>query len=265
MKYTLTITGLLLGLLLSAQHSWICPGDVLDIYDQNEFEPDYFVAGERFALQDDLKKWQYKSLYWVSQTPGGSLLREEASVEKDGLALTFAPFKEAAARDSVVGGQVYLFYIKDWLVFRGYADEFGLQDLFWATNPEAQAGGSQAAAITELLGFDPSQRLVAKDGKSVYRPYPDIMGLGNLKLIAVLDREPVMKDMLQVFLASEVRDIGVFLLGKGEDGKAGYAQVLEERYGSMNFRRVASVFHDYLYEHRKDDRRINELWKLNRQ
>ncbi len=243
--------------------TWVFPGDVLSVYAENEYQPDVFVEGEKIPLKGHLKKWQYKKLYWVSQVYGGSLLREPATVEDDMLVLNYAPFAEAASRDSVLSDQVFLFYIDDWLTFRGYADQFGLEALFWATNPDAQPGGSYAPMIASSLGGDPTEQLVAESGK-LYQPYPDIIGFSSIPVHGVLPSDPLMKDMLEFQLSSGETSVETFLLGSrmtfGED----YSSILLEKYGQMNIHRVKRAYVDYLYTHRKDDPRTKELWKLNR-
>lgn len=243
--------------------TWINPGDILSIHAENEFEPDYFVAGEQVTLKGHLKPWQQKKLYWVSQIPGGRLLREPATVVKGNLVLTHEPFANAAAVDSIVQDQLYLFFIKDWLAFRSYADKVGIDTLFWVTNPDAQPGKPYLEDIRRWQGFDPTKVFAQKTNASGRHPFGDIISLGSIPVTAVLPQEPFLADMLHYQLASEETSVYNFMLGGRDFEREDYSNVVWEAYGRMNFHRVIEVYLGYIYEHRKDDPRIRKLWELN--
>lgn len=244
--------------------AWRMMGDAIRIHAENEYQPNAFVAGERIPLDLVLKKWQYKNLYWVGETSNGRIVREPAKVVDGYLELTAGIFKKVRGADTVSVNNAYLFYLSDVLYFRGLTDRFPLHDIFWATNPEVQP--NEGENIPE--GDNPQDylynKLTSDEGKTIYRPYPDIMGLSWVNPEVILDRETVMGDMLHFFLASGKTSVHEFVLGgmtlHGED----YSSILREQYGEMNFHRVERTFRDYLYEHRKDSREIKELWKLNK-
>ena len=242
--------------------TWSITGDALRIYAENEFDPVAFVAGERVPLAGTLSKRQYKHLYWVAQASDGKIFRELAKVVDGQLELTTGILAGELSAGSESTGIAHLFYISDVLYFRGLTERFSVDDVFWATNPDVQPPAGQELPADNNPGKDLYKRLTSKDGTTVYRPYPEIIGLGWVDPEIILDREAVMGDMLHFFLASGKTSIREFLLGgrmfEGED----YSSILREQYGELNVHRVARAFYDYLYEHRKDDRRIKELWKL---
>lgn len=245
--------------------TWILPGDCLGIYCENEFSPDYFVAGERVSLGKTLKKWQHKHLYWVYQTPDGKLVRNPAKVVDGKVEFTEETFLAAGKESAITGQAVYLFYFRDKALFRGFADKFSLDKLFWATNPDAQPGRSDAKYIAMEMGEDPTQSLKSEDGQTTYQPYPEIKGLGWIAPEELLGREAFMEEMLLYFLASDMDSVSDFLLGSREDEREDYSGILMEQYGAMNFHRVEDAFIDYLYEHRNDSPRMKTLWKLNKE
>jgi hypothetical protein len=50
-------------------------GDVINIYDENEWSSEYFVSGERINLKNQIKRRDQKRLRWVYQTRSGALRR----------------------------------------------------------------------------------------------------------------------------------------------------------------------------------------------
>lgn len=213
-------------------------GDVVNIDDENQWLPEYFVSGERIPLKGILKKRDHKNLYWVYQTRLGTVYQSNPKLVRGELELAAADFQQHPPADSIVGDSAYLFLLRDQNHFAELLATHALPAIFPLTSPEL---GTADLATGEVVS------------------------LGAIPAGKVLPREAVMPDLLFNLLASGQQNVRCFLLpGECLIDAEGYASLLWEQYGQMNFSRVGTAFVHFLGEKRKADARYNALWKLNR-
>jgi hypothetical protein len=213
-------------------------GDVLDIYDENEWDPESFVSGERINLKNEIKKRDQKKLRWVYQTRSGALHQATPKLVGREMELQAADFRHHPPQDSILNGEAYLFIVRDMDAFNRMANQQPLNEFFETTSPEWNKIDFNSAAVVSL---------------------------GTISAYKVLPREDVMSNLLFTLIASGQDDAFCFMLPSycALDAE-GYSDILRDQYGVMNYSRVLQSFVDYLGKRRKEDSRYLELWKLNK-
>jgi hypothetical protein len=212
-------------------------GDVLDIYDENEWDPEYFVSGERISLKNEMKRRDQKKLRWVYQTQSGALHQAAPKLVGREMELQAPDFRHHPPQDSILNGAAYLFIVRDQNAFQRMVNQQPLDELFETTSPELNK-----------IDFNSA----------------DVVSLGTISAYNVLPQEDVMSNLLFTLIASGQDDAYCFMLPSycALDAE-GYSEILGEQYGTMNYSRVIDAFVGYLKGRRKEDSRYQELWKMN--
>ena len=232
--------------------TFVAPGDAVNLYDDNQYKPQYYLAGERRPVEHILKSKDYDRLHWVYRTTTGEARAVPALVIEDELVLDPAVFRNPDG-ELLAAGPAYLYAVRDLERLREAIDRFDLETLYVSTNMELNR------FRTEENGPPP---LNDRTATAAFAFFPDLVSLTTLAHPdGLLPSDSIFAEMHFFLQRTDDNSLADFVNKQPMGQVDGYGQVLRESYGEMNLERVTDAFSYYLSDQPELSARLTRLVK----